>query len=98
MKNEIKSNYLQRIRSQSSYPVFRAVVNIFAILLYVCAGLLAIGSIATFSTGFGSTGLYGLVGAVILGIAAKVFQEASLMIADITDSLVDFNSRNEQKL
>jgi hypothetical protein len=101
--NASKQKYIQRIRSQSAYPTFRSLVRIIAILFYLLGGLIFLGALITGSAamarqGFGGVlvilagGVFGLFYIVI----GRVTQEAASMLADIADSITDYNSRDDQ--
>lgn len=99
-----RQKYIQRIRSESAYPVFRSLVNTFAILLYIFGALFIV---AGFIIGFsliareGAAALAAMFGGVIAGliyiIIGRVSKEASFMFADLADSITDLNSRYEQQ-
>lgn len=95
--NELKEQHVARIRGQSSYPVFRAVINILTIFLYILAGVIALASIYMAGERSDPRLLVGLLVALLQGVFAKVFQEVSLMVADIADSILDLHSRYEQQ-
>lgn len=91
--NEQKLHYLLRIRSQSSYPWIRRLSTFVAFVFY---------SIALFMVLLG-VGLFGMIGllavpvAFLFVIAGAVLKEASIMLADIADSVTDLNCRYEQQ-
>lgn len=98
---ENKVQYLESIRSHTSYPTYRKVIGIITLLAYALAalqGLFAIiGGIATmanagFLAGLGVL-LFGALGAAIAFFMAKFFKEGSLILADIGDSVVDSNAK-----
>jgi hypothetical protein len=108
-----KSIYLTRIRDDSAYPAFRKLVNFFAFITYIggglaiLSGLMRIGNLVTMLSiksmdsrlysevmvACISPFVFGLVAIII----AMVSKEASLMLADIADSITDFNSRSEER-
>ncbi len=100
--NTPKAQYIQRIRSQSSYPTFRTFVGVIALLFYIIGAIcILVGISAGISQqGIGS-GMFALFAGVLIGIIyiviGKVIKEASLMLADIADSITDLNSRNDQQ-
>ena len=91
--NEQKLHYLLRIRSQSSYPWIRRLSTFVAFVFY---------SIALFMVLLG-VGLFGMIGllavpvAFLFVVAGAVLKEASIMLADIADSVTDLNCRYEQQ-
>jgi hypothetical protein len=98
--NMSKRQYLDSIRADTAYPTYRGFIGVIAILGYIVAGLVALGSLGTgmFSikqspaAGVGIM-VGGLIYAAILFLMAKFFKEAALILADIGDSTVDANSR-----
>ena len=99
-----KQKYIQRIRSESAYPVFRSLVSTFAVLFYIFGALLIVaGLIIGFSliAREGAAALAAMFGGVIAGliciIIGRVSKEASFMLADLADSITDLNSRHEQQ-
>lgn len=99
--NESKQQYLQSVRSDSAYPVYRSVIGIFALLGYLLAGTLAL---MTLVSGFGmmtnslTMGLVtllmgGIVSAMVFFLA-KLSKEAALILVDLADSTVEANSRS----
>jgi len=94
-----KANYLKRIRKDSCYPAFRAIVNMLAVLLYLIAFLLAASSMYAYADRNAPIFLMiGVPSALVIAFLARVFQEASsFMIADIADSTIDLHSKYEQQ-
>ncbi len=101
--NPAKKAYLERIRSESSYPTFRSLVKVIAVILYtfgviVLVASLIIGLMAMANSVEHGAGI--IFGGLILGISqiitGKVFQETSYMLTDIADSITDLNCRYEQ--
>ena len=103
--NTIKQQYLQRIRYQSNYPTFKSVVGIVALLFYILAGVCAgagfIGMKYGVTLGADEIGIMafvlGLVLCLILAAIGIIVKGASLILADIGDSITDLNSRYEQE-
>jgi len=98
--NGSKQQYLQSIRTDSAYPVYRSVIGLIALLGYLFAGVLALGALIGGLTTMGTSFLMGLVAlltggifAAIVFLLAKMSKEAALMIVDLADSTVDANSR-----
>ena len=94
-----EEQYLESIRSNSAYPVYRATIGIIALLGYLLAGLY--GLVALFS-GFGMMFshqfLLGVAilfgGAIAAGIVfffARLFKEAALIVVDLGDSTIEAN-------
>lgn len=103
--NTSRQQYLQSIRAETAYPVYRGVIGTIALLGYVLSGVIALGALIA---GLGAmansflTGLIALIaGGVFAAIAflvAKLSKEASLMLVDIADSTIDANSRASSSL
>jgi hypothetical protein len=98
--NASRQQYLQSIRAETAYPVYRGVIGTIALLGYVLAGVIALGALVTGLGAMASSFLTGLITLVAGGVVAaitflvaKLSKEASLMLADIADSTVDANSR-----
>lgn len=85
-------DYIEALRNGTAYPTFRKIVGFFTVVLYVLAGLIAIGSISSSFSSSGAT-LFGLVLAVVIYIFARVGKEMSLMLADIADAALDVGSK-----
>jgi hypothetical protein len=102
MQTTPRSQYIAQMRSRTAYPTFRALMNAYLILQYVCAAFVLIASLITVAVSFiGPDGaalvglaslISGLLLAAIIVVIAKVFYEASMMLADIADSLLDQNA------
>lgn len=90
--NEQKLTYLLRIRSQSAYPLIRKVATFVAFLFYSIAFLIVLVAVKLYSL----YGLFSLPIALLFAIAGGLIKEASILLADIADSLTDLNSRYEQ--
>ena len=99
--NVAKQQYLHAIRSDSAYPVYRAVINTIALLGFVLAGVIALGAVIggfsamslSFMTGLGTLIVGGIFAAIVF-MTAKLSKEAALILADLADSTVDANSRS----
>lgn len=99
--NETKATYLQRIRSQSAYPWIRRLSTFVAFVFYTIAFMLSalsivVGSLAAKGAFFLPIVLCTLIVSVLFVIAGAVLKEASIMLADIADSVTDLNCRYEQ--
>lgn len=96
---EDKDDYVDQIRLDSMYPTFRLLIKIVAFLLYLVGFLTILGAlvVAAFGGGRGSTPLVTAIGGTVIGIVqivvGKFFGEASVMLADIADSTLEFHSR-----
>jgi hypothetical protein len=95
-----KQQYLEAIRSNSAYPVYRNFIGILAILGYLIAGIDALVALFmgfnamryAFFAGVGYI-IVGGIGAVLVYFLVKFFKEAALILADIGDSTLEANSR-----
>jgi hypothetical protein len=77
-------------------------MNAYLILQYICAAFVLIGSLIAVALSFvGPDGAFfvavaglfsGLLLSAIIVVIAKVFYEASMMLADVADSLLDQNA------
>jgi hypothetical protein len=90
--NEQKLTYLLRIRSQSAYPWIRRLSTFVAFVFYSIALFMVLLSVGL----FGMKGLLAAPVAFLFVIAGAVLKEASILLADIADSVTDLNSRYEQ--
>lgn len=90
--NEQKLTYLLRIRSQSAYPWIRRLSTFVAFVFYSIALFMVVLGVGL----FGMAGLLAVPVAFLFVIAGAVLKEASIMLADIADSVTDLNSRYEQ--
>ena len=82
--------YLEAIRANSCYPTFRGFVQIFTLLGYLVAAVVAI---AGFVTGQIGAMLLAIAGAIIVALLIRVGKEMSLMLADIADATIDSSSK-----
>ena len=82
--------YLEAIRANSCYPTFRGFVQIFTLLGYLVAAVVAI---AGFFTGQIGTMILAFAGAIIAALLIRVGKEMSLMLADIADAAIDSSSK-----
>ena len=89
--NEQKLHYLLRIRSQSSYPWIRHLSTFVAFVFYSIALFMVMLGVGL----FGMKGLLAVPVAFLFVIAGAVLKEASIMLADIADSVTDLNCRYE---
>jgi len=90
--NEQKELYLHRIRSQSAYPWIRRLALVVALAFFSSAIFILVLALAF----FGKFGLLVTPVSIILFIVGAVLREASIMLADIADSVTDLNCRYEQ--
>jgi hypothetical protein len=90
--NEQKLHYLSRIRSQSAYPWIRRLSTFVAFIFYSIALFMVVVSVGL----AGLAGLLSIPVAFLFVIAEAVLKEASILLADIADSVTDLNCRYEQ--
>jgi hypothetical protein len=90
--NEQKLTYLSRIRSQSAYPWIRRLSTFVAFIFYSIALFMVVVSVGL----AGLAGLLSIPVAFLFVIAGAVLKEASILLADIADSVTDLNCRYEQ--
>ena len=102
-----KQKYIDRIRSESFYPIFRSLVRMLERMLFILgassifAGLLFGSIILTQNSGSSIVALLTVVCGVFFGLVCinigKVVREMFFMLADVADSITDLNSRYEQQ-
>jgi hypothetical protein len=98
--NLSKQHYLESIRADSAYPVYRGTINTVALLFYIVAAVCGLGAVIgglgamtnSVISGLGIM-LFGLTFAALYYFLGRLFKEAALIVADIGDSIVDTNSR-----
>ena len=96
-----KQQYLNQIRTNTSYPTYRGIIGIIAILGYLLA---ALNGLAVLISGFMIMGdsfiagvgviVGGLLIAGLIFLGARFWKEAALIIADIGDSTIETNSKS----
>ena len=95
-----KQQYLNQIRTNTSYPTYRGIIGIIAILGYLLAALYGLGALImgfmtmgdSFITGFGII-IGGLIISALIFLGARFWKEAALIVADIGDSTIETNSK-----
>jgi hypothetical protein len=110
--NPLKETYLKRIRNETAYPVFRAVIAGIAGFLFAIGGLsLAGGALLCFfilgeavtlpiegSEPYVIGGIF--VISALIGFVTiaigRLIKETSSVLADMADSITDFHSKYEQ--
>jgi len=102
---ESKKMYIAHIRSNSAYPTFRNLIQIFGIL-FVGLGVVCIitGIVGAFMN-YGKNGvaaitigISGIIGGLICIVLGRLGTEVSSMIADIADSVTESNSSSSTTL
>lgn len=94
-----KNAYLLAIRANTTYPTYRAFINVLPSLAYFASGLLAavgiiIGLLSGYPVAALGIGLASLVAAIMHFVRARFMREGGLILADLADSIVDANARN----
>lgn len=96
--NTQKTDYLNRIRSQSAYPWVRRIAGLVTLIFYTL-GAISIFSSLIFIFKFGGLGgisvVFGGLLGIVLFVLGTIIKETSIMLADIADSITDLNSRYE---
>ncbi|MFT4175786.1 MAG: hypothetical protein QM627_03945 [Luteolibacter sp.] len=94
--NQEKQLYLNRIRNNTAYPVFRGIIGFIAglgyVLAIICGSMAFLAGVSTMMDSLiGGVGILigGLVAAVLIFLLARFLQEAALILADIGDSITD---------
>jgi hypothetical protein len=95
-----KSQYLDRIRSNSNYPTYRKIIGLIAFLGYLFSAVNGIGAAVVgvikmsdhFLPGLAIL-IGGLVVSALIFFGARFWREAALILADIGDSVIDANSQ-----
>lgn len=98
--NTTKKMYVEAMRADTNYPVYRRMIGIIAIIMKIVAVLAALmGTVSGFIQ-MGTSFLYGLfailvalVAAALVYFLAQFYEEAAHIIADIADSVTEANSR-----
>lgn len=98
--NQDKQQYLDTIRSNTAYPVYRATIGMIAILGYSLAALSGLIALVSGFSRMGSSFLAGvgilIGGGIVSGLiflGARFWKEAALILADIGDSITHANAR-----
>ena len=97
--NPEKKSHIERIRSESAYPTFRMMAELGCWIFWIIGvlGFLGFSLKSLFSGQLGMIGfIAGLIWVGVFYAAGLVFKEASLMLADLADSITDANSRHEE--
>ena len=91
-----KNAYLTRIRNETAYPWLRTFVQfIYLFTMVLGVGLVLAGAVIGFYFGHAITGMLPVLGGLLLMALVVIIKEASLMLADIADSITDLNCRYE---
>ena len=97
--NTVKHQYLESIRANTAYPVYRTVIDTIALLWYLLAAVAALGAIVGGLAGMRASFVVGVmvfllggVAAAIVFVLARLSKEAALVLADLADSTIEANS------
>ena len=101
--NAHKTKYIDRIRKETAYPAFRAFISIISLLVIgmgfvlACVGAIGVGKALSGNFVYFELfmALIPIVIGIILAAVGLILKEASIMIADIADSITDLNYRYE---
>ena len=99
--SELKKTYLEKIRNETAYPIFRRIIQIFSILIIGSGILCIIGGCVGFlifvMNGDVTKAIVILAGGMLTGIIyitlGRLLKELASVLADIADSVTEMNSR-----
>lgn len=99
---ELKKMYLEKIRGETAYPIFRQIIQIFSLLIIGFGVLCIIGSCGAFlvlvKNGAVLNAIVILTVGVLTGLIyitlGRLLKELASVLADIADSAIDINSRS----
>lgn len=81
--------FIDELRAGTLYPTFRSVVRLLTVLLYLIGVLFALGGlVGAFNGGGIAAFIGGLVAGLIFYVLGRLSQEASTMLADLSDAAV----------
>ncbi len=97
-----KQEYIDRIRSNTAYSIYRTFVRILTLFGYVLAATIVVAGVVDYTTrGHLAVFLLGgkfLVGCIVVAAItvffSRLWKEAAVIFADIADSITDANSRS----
>ena len=96
-----KERYLNQIRSNTAYPVYRGSIRPITILGHALAALLALLPLAVglitpeqlFTTGSGFGALvFGSIGAAFIVVLARFWKDAAMILVDLADLTLEANT------
>jgi hypothetical protein len=95
-----KQEYVSAIRDNTAYPVYRSMIDLVAMIAYFVAGILFFSGLFAGCMVISNSVAMGFLNVVIgVGVSSLVWafarfgKEAALILADIGDSITEFNSR-----
>lgn len=98
--NSKQKEYVEDVRRNTAYPVYRTIINIVAVLGVVASVIAAISALISglrvmqHSVGSGLVTLGGgMLTAVLIYFGSRFAKEAAIILADIGDSIIERNSR-----
>ena len=89
-----KSECLKRIRAESAYPAFRMFIEGVKYLAFTVAVLATVVAVLPRARISPETRWFTIVGSVALVFITMVLTDASLMLADVADAVLDMTSKN----
>lgn len=97
-----KQQYLATVRTNTAYPTYRAMIGLIAALGYALAVVAALGGVisgcaAAERAGIGGvavTILGGLLMAAVFIVLARLWREASLVLVDMGDAILEQGARD----
>ena len=92
-KASAKPDHLEKIRYHTAYPIFRFVCSVVKVFSYIAAVIVAVGGVVM--TKGSPMVLLPVLGGIAIAVMAKASYEASVMIADLVDSTLDYHARQE---
>jgi hypothetical protein len=95
---QTKKIHLLNLRADSAYATFRFIVNFIAFITCIGAGLSIIWGVFAFSNPYAiDKAIVAFVGGFVTLILGLLSKGASLILADIADSIIDSNIRSEER-
>ncbi len=85
--------FLKRLRAESAYPTFRALVGLFTWLLVIIAG---IAVLVAWISGSAAAAIGTTAGSLVVIIFALAGREVALMLADLSDASIRTAERQER--
>jgi hypothetical protein len=87
--NQNKKSYILRIRSDTAYPAYRSLVGVIEILGYIGVVIWLLVTLVASKQGIIGALAVGVLVSVVAVVMIRFFKEASLMFADIADTLAE---------
>lgn len=81
--------FIDELRAGTLYPTFRSVVRVLTMLFYLAGAIFVVAGLVAFFRGSGFAALVGgLLAGIVLYVFGRLSQEASTMLADLSDAAV----------